>query len=129
MASDVIEQAANAIKERLTELDDEKARLERALSSLRGDRRGPGRPRGSSRGSATGSGAAPRRSSRRRAKRGQREKQLLRSIKSNPNYKSADHAREIGIAPNQVYGLVAKMTESGKIRKSESGLLEPTSGS
>lgn len=129
LADDVIKQAANAIKERITEIDDERARLERALSSLRGDRRGPGRPRGSSNGSGVGSSAGSKRSGRRRAKRGQREKQLLRSINSNPNYKPADHAREIGIAPNQVYGLVAKMTESGKIRKTESGLLESISGS
>lgn len=116
--SDVIEKATDAIKERLAEIDQEKKRLESALSSLSGERRGPGRPRG------TSNGSRPKpRARRKRAKRGQRESQLTASIRANPNYKPADHAREIGISPNQIYGLVTKMTEAGTIKKSDDGKL------
>lgn len=119
--SDVIEQAASAIQERLTEITKERRQLESALSSLKGERRGPGRPRGSS----NGKKPATRRR-RKRAKRGQREAQLTTSIQANPDFKPADHAREIGISPNQIYGLVTKMSEAGTVAKTDDGKLTLT---
>lgn len=50
-------------------------------------------------------------------------KQLLASIKAHPNYKQADHAREIGVKPNQVYGLVNKLSKDGRVKKSKDGKL------
>lgn len=121
--SDVIAKAADAITERLVELEEEKKRLERALASLTGESRRPGRPRGSAAGAPKPS---RRRRSRKRAKRGEREAQLTASIRSHPNYKPADHAREIGVSPNQVYGLIAKMTKAGAIAKGADGKLAIT---
>ena len=118
--TDVIEKAADVIKERLAELEEERKRLEKALSSLKGERRGPGRTRGPAGRSKSKAGA---RKSRKRAKRGEREAQLAASITANPNYKPADHAREIGVSPNQVYGLVTKMTKAGTVTKSKDGTL------
>lgn len=112
--SDVIDQAASAIKTRLAEIEDERKRLESALSSLKGERRGPGRPRGSG-------GGSRRRNGRKRAPRGERRRQLLTSIQANPNYKASDHAKEIGVSPNQIYGLTTKLVKDGEISKSSKG--------
>ena len=65
-SSNTVDEAAGLIRERIKELDAERAQLERALASLTGGRegrRGPGRPRGS--GSAK-LGAAPPAPARRR---------------------------------------------------------------
>lgn len=115
MAS-TIDTVTNAIKARLNEIEDERKRLERALASLNGGsgpsrRSQPTKPSGIRRGGQ-------------RAKRGEREAQLLASIQRNPNYKSADHAREMGVSSNQVYGLVTKMTKAGTISKNAKGILK-----
>ena len=61
MAEDknVLDEARALIEDRLKELDDERKRLERALSNLKGDRRGPGRPRGASAAAQVGLRQAP----------------------------------------------------------------------
>jgi hypothetical protein len=112
---DAIDKARSAIEDRLRELQDEEKRLKAALKHLV-DRNAPsqGRPRGSTNRRTT---------TRKRAPRGQRERQLLASIKGHPNYKQADHAKEIGIKPNQVYGLINKLNKDGKVKKSKDGTL------
>ena len=48
-SGNAVEEAANLLRDRITEIDSERARLERALASLtdgREGKRGPGRPRG-----------------------------------------------------------------------------------
>lgn len=105
--SETIDKARAAIEDRLRELKHEEKRLEDALKAL--------------------VGSAPKRdkakSSGKRAPRGQREKQLLSSIQKNPNYKAADHAKAIGVTPNQVYGLVSKLTKEKKVKKDKDGKL------
>ncbi|MBA2522086.1 MAG: hypothetical protein H0V25_02030, partial [Solirubrobacterales bacterium] len=44
--SNTLDKARRLIEERLKELNEERTRLERALTDLGGGRRGPGRPRG-----------------------------------------------------------------------------------
>jgi len=49
MATNVVDEARSLVEKRLTELEDEKKRLERALAELtdgQSGRRRPGRPRG-----------------------------------------------------------------------------------
>lgn len=111
---ETIDKARSVIEDRLHELQDEEKRLLAALKALGGKTKKPSRADGDSK-------KTQRR--RRRAKPGEREKQLLASIKAHPSYKQADHAKEIGISGNQVYGLVSKMTKAKQIKKAKDGTL------
>ena len=113
---EAIDRARSVIEDRLKDIRDEERRLEQALKHLIG--RDGAKPKV---GRAKRSTASSR--TRRRAPRGQREKQLIASIKKHPNYKQADHAREIGVKPNQVYGLVNKLSKDGKVNKAKDGKL------
>ena len=106
---DTIDKARHMIEERLSELEGEAKKLRDALAGLGQRDAKPSK--------------APAPQAKKRAKPGQREKQLLASIKAHPDYKQADHAREIGVKPSQVYGLVTKLSKDGKIRKSKEGKL------
>ena len=113
---EAIDKARSVIEDRLKDIRDEERQLEQALKHLVG--RDGAKPT-----SRRAKSSATRARTRKRAPRGQREKQLLASIKAHPNYKQADHAREIGVKPNQIYGLVTKLSKDGKIKKSEEGKL------
>ena len=80
MADDpnVLDKARSLIEGRLKELEDEKRRLEKALSNLKGERRGPGRPRGSR--SASGSSGGRRR----RRRGGTRADHALKGSRPSP---------------------------------------------
>jgi sugar-specific transcriptional regulator TrmB len=118
MADDtnVLDKARGLIEERLKELDDERKRLERALSNLKGERRGPGRPRGSS--------SAPRSSSgkrRRRRRGGTRADHALKAVKENPGITASQIAEKMKIKPNYVYRVMSDLTEDGKVTKDGRG--------
>ena len=113
---EAIDKARSVIEDRLKDLREEERRLEQALKHLVG--RDGAKPKTERAKSST-----TRSRTRKRAPRGQREKQLLASIKAHPNYKQSDHAREIGVKPNQVYGLVNKLSKDGKVKKSKDGKL------
>jgi hypothetical protein len=117
-ASPVLDQARNLIEERLKELDDERKRLERALSDLKGTRRGPGRPRGSSSGSGSrrsaGSGSGKR---RRRRRGGTRADQALKHVTENPGIRASEIASKMNIKPNYVYRVMSELESDGKVEK------------
>jgi DNA invertase Pin-like site-specific DNA recombinase len=109
--SNTVDAAAALIRERLRELDAERAQLERALSSLTGGRqgrRGPGRPRGST-------AAAPRR--RRRRRGGTRSDQAVRLIEKNPGISASEIAKQMRIKPNYLYRVLGELQAEGKVRK------------
>src|SRR5262249_33192105 len=86
-SSDVLDEARVLIEQRIRELDEEKARLERTLAGLtdgKSGRRGPGRPRGSG-------SSAPRRGPQRRPKRAAPREQAAKTGAGEPG----DPAREI----------------------------------
>lgn len=112
--SEAIDKARTAIEDRLHEIRDEEKRLVNALKALGG--------RAKKTAHLDGGSKKPRRS-RKRAKPGEREKQLLASIKKHPDFKQAEHAKAMGVSSNQVYGLVNKMTKAGTIKKSKEGTL------
>ena len=114
---EAIDKARSVIEDRLKDIREEERRLEKALKHLVG--RDGAKPK--TRQART---SATRARTRKRAPRGQREKELLASIKAHPNYKQADHAKEIGISSNQVYGLVSKMTKAKQIKKNKDGTLK-----
>jgi DNA invertase Pin-like site-specific DNA recombinase len=112
MPSNTVDEAAALIRDRLKELDAERAHLERALASLTGGRegrRGPGRPRGS------GAAAAPRR--RRRRRGGTRADQAVKLIAASPGISASEIAKQMKIKPNYLYRVLAELEKEGRVRK------------
>jgi DNA invertase Pin-like site-specific DNA recombinase len=112
--SSAVDQAAALLKERITELEGELAKLQRALAGLtegREGRRGPGRPRGSR---STGT----RTRTRRRRRGGTRADQAVALIKANPGSSASEIARKMKIQPNYMYRVLGDLQKEGKIKKS-----------
>ena len=106
-----VDEAAKLIRDRLRELDSERAQLERALASLtsgREGKRGPGRPPGSR------ARAGGRRRGRRR---GTRADQAVRLVKANPGISASEIAKKMKIKPNYLYRVLGELEKDGKVRK------------
>ena len=112
-ASSTVDEAAGLLRDRIRELDDERARLERALASLtdgREGKRGPGRPRGSS--------SRPSDGKRRRGRKGgTRAEHALKVIAENPGASAGQIADKLGIKPNYMYRVLTELQADGKVRK------------
>jgi predicted Rossmann fold nucleotide-binding protein DprA/Smf involved in DNA uptake len=104
------------IEDRLRELEAEASRLRSALASLGGERPRSARPR--RRPPASG---RRRVGTRERASRGQREAEFLAALEKSPGAKVSAIAEEMGVAPNQVYGLARRLHKAGRIRKRRGG--------
>lgn len=120
--SNVLDEALDLVKKRLAELDEERKRLERALSELGGTvtRRGPGRPRGSGRGpgrppKAASTGAAPRK--RRRRRGGTRADQAVALVEKNPGISASEIAKTMKIKPNYLYRVLGELEKEGRVKK------------
>jgi hypothetical protein len=104
----VLEEARSLVERRLKELDDERARLERALADLTGGRVGrrrPGRPRGSS-------------TRRRRGRRGgTRADEAVKIVSANPGITASQIAAEMKIKPNYLYRVMAELQKEGRVSK------------
>ena len=113
-SSATVDEAASLIRERIKEIDSERAQLERALASLTGGRegrRGPGRPRGS----GPKSSANGRR--RRRRRGGTRADQAVKLIAENPGITASQIAEQMKIKPNYLYRVLAGLEQVGRVRK------------
>ena len=111
-SSSTVDEAAKLIRERIKELDTERAQLERALASLTGGRegrRGPGRPRSSNSAKPT-----PR---RRRRRGGTRADQAVKLITDNPGISASEVATRMKIKPNYLYRVLGELEQEGKVRK------------
>jgi|SRR6478609_2385864 len=133
--SNVLDEALGLVKKRLAELDEERARLERALAELGGTvtrrpgrppgtgKRGPGRPRktaaaptpASDSTSTSTSTAAPRR--RRRRRGGTRADQAVNLVKQNPGISASEIAKQMKIKPNYLYRVLGEMEKEGRVTK------------
>jgi hypothetical protein len=113
--TDKLEDARKLLNDRIAELDAEREQLTKALERLQ-DVGGstPSRSRRRSSGSATRRRSG---SGRKRAPRGEREKQLLVSLKSHPDRRVSDHAREIGVRPQQLYPILNRLIKEDKVEK------------
>jgi sugar-specific transcriptional regulator TrmB len=110
--SSAVDQAAAVLKDRISELEGELAKLQRALSNLtegREGRRGPGRPRGSR------SAATP---ARRRRRGRTRADQAVRLVKANPGITASEIARKMKIQPNYMYRVLGDLQKQGRVKKS-----------
>jgi len=108
-----VEQAASLLKNRISELEREIGRLQRALSNLtdgRQGRRGPGRPRGAAAASTT---------TRRRRRRGStRADQAVKIISENPGITASEIAKQMRIKPNYLYRVLGDLQKEGRVKKS-----------
>ena len=107
-----VEQAASLLKDRISELEKELGRLQRALSNLtdgRQGRRGPGRPRGA---------AASTTTRRRRRRGGTRADQAVKIISANPGITASEIAKQMRIKPNYLYRVLGDLQKEGRVKKS-----------
>jgi DNA invertase Pin-like site-specific DNA recombinase len=112
--ANALDEAASLLRNRIRELDNERKKLERALSNLTGGRlgrRGPGRPPKSASASAS---AAPRR----RRRRGTRADEAVRLIKQNPGISASEVAKKMKIKPNYLYRVLGDLQKEGRVKKS-----------
>lgn len=110
----VLDEARDLVKKRLAELDDERKRLERALTELGGKAsarsgRGPGRPPGS------GSKAGTRK--RRRRRSGTRADEAVGLVESSPGITASDIAKTMKIKPNYLYRVLGDLEKEGRVKK------------
>jgi hypothetical protein len=109
--SNVLNEAKALVQKRLQELDQERARLERALADLTGERSGrrrPGRPRGS------GGGRRSRRG-------GTRADQAVKIVNSNPGIGASEIAKRLKIKPNYLYRVMGDLQKEGRVSKKGRG--------
>lgn len=112
----VLDEARDLVQKRLAELDDERKRLERALSELGGKAtarvgRRPGRPKGSGKAAKDG---APR---RRRRRSGTRADQAVALIAENPGITASEIAKTMKIKPNYLYRVLGDLEKEGRVTK------------
>jgi sugar-specific transcriptional regulator TrmB len=120
--SKVLDEARDLVTKRLAELDEERKRLERALSELGGKAkkagrkkagRRPGRPRGSSK----ASGTAKKGTRRRKRRGGTRADQAVNLIKQNPGITASEIAKSMKIKPNYLYRVLSDLEKQKRVKK------------
>ena len=124
--SKVLNDARDLVKRRLAELDDERKRLERALSDLGGKKAGrrpgrrPGRPRGSStkKTKKTKKTSRTKKPARRRSRRGgTRADQAVALIRNKPGITASEIAKTMKIKPNYLYRVLSDLEKEKKVKK------------
>lgn len=107
--TDVLAEARGLVSSRLSELDDERKRLERALAELSGTpkKRSPGRPR-----KAT-TEATPRR----RRRGGTRADQAVKLVEGEPGISASKIAKAMKIKPNYLYRVLGDLEKDGRVKK------------
>jgi sugar-specific transcriptional regulator TrmB len=113
--TNALDEARDLVMKRLAELDDERKRLERALTELGGKvigRRGPGRPKGS-----TSKTAAKGTKRRRRRRGGTRADQAVNLIKQKPGITASEIAKSMKIKPNYLYRVLGDLEKEGRVKK------------
>jgi hypothetical protein len=110
-SSNVLKEARTLVEKRLHELDQERARLERALADLTGGRIGrrrPGRPAGS-------------RGGGRKRRGGTRSAQAVKIVNSNPGITASEIAKRLKIKPNYLYRVMGDLQKEGQVSKKGRG--------
>jgi hypothetical protein len=122
--TNVLDEARDLVVKRLAELDEERTRLERALTELGGGgkttaRRAPGRPRGSKSKSSTTSttAAATPQKKRRKRRGGTRADQAVGLIEGAPGISASDVAKQMKIKPNYLYRVLGDLEKEGRVKK------------
>ena len=119
MASTPIDQAASLLREQIRTLDEERQKLEQALSALTGASNGARTTRRSTRGPTRGARRSSR--GRKRAPRGRRQAQVITYLEANPGAGPSQIAKAIGTSPNNVHAALRKGRGDKMIRKQRGG--------
>jgi len=118
----VLDEARDLVTKRLAELDEERERLERALSELGGKAKKGGRRKGR-RGRPKGSGAKKVKggttTTRRRRRRsgGTRANQAVKLVEKNPGISASEIAKKMKIKPNYLYRVLGELEKEGRVKK------------
>lgn len=109
-----LDEARELVKKRLSELDEERKRLERALAELGGKVTGrpgrrPGRPKGSR------AKKAP--ATRRRRRKGTRADQAVKLVEGKPGISASEIAKTMKIKPNYLYRVLGDLEKEGRVKK------------
>ncbi len=121
--SRVLDEARDLVTKRLAELDDERKRLERALTELGGKAarkagRRPGRRPGRPKGSTSKKSTTAKKGTRRRKRRGgTRADQAVALIKQNPGITASDIAKSMKIKPNYLYRVLSDLEKQKRVKK------------
>jgi DNA invertase Pin-like site-specific DNA recombinase len=111
----VLDEARDLVLKRLAELDEERKRLERALSELGGKAiarttgRRPGRPKGSGRKASGGK--------KRRRRGGTRADQAVKLVEGKPGISASEIAKSMKIKPNYLYRVLGDLEKEGRVKK------------
>jgi DNA invertase Pin-like site-specific DNA recombinase len=113
-ATDVLDEARQLITKRLAEIEEEKKRLEGAVSELGASRpRQRGRPPGRKAGATTKAG--PPKTHKRRG--GGRADQAVKEIEKKPGIGAAEIAKRMKIKPNYLYRVLGDLEKEGRVKK------------
>jgi DNA invertase Pin-like site-specific DNA recombinase len=119
--SKVLDDARELVKKRLAELEEERRRLEQALSQLGGKKAGrrPGRPRGTATKTRkkTRKRATRKTTVRRRRRGGTRADQAVDLIKNKPGITASEIAKSMKIKPNYLYRVLSDLEKQKKVKK------------
>jgi hypothetical protein len=105
-----IDDARDLIARQISEIDEEKKRLERVVEALAG-------PTGRKPRSAAAGPAIRRKVPRKRAKKGQRQEEVLDAILRQPGIKVSEIAKKIAAPPSQVHPIAAGLVKAETARK------------
>jgi predicted Rossmann fold nucleotide-binding protein DprA/Smf involved in DNA uptake len=120
-----IDRVKQSIRERLDELESERDQLMKALEALSGGSTASvGGRRGRPHGSKSNAG---RRAPGKRAPRGQRREQVIAALQGGEMGPSAI-ARQIGVNPTQISGLLRQLASEGVVAKNAGGKWELSGG-
>lgn len=112
----VLDEARDLVMKRLSELDDERKRLEHALAELGGKVTGRGRRRAGRRAGrprAAGRKAAPTR----RRRKGTRADQAVKLVDSKPGISASEIAKSMKIKPNYLYRVLGDLEKEKRVKK------------
>jgi hypothetical protein len=117
--------ARKMIVEAIADIDEERARLERALAELGGNKvapRSPARRRGPKPG-AKGDGRSGAPTKRRKRRGGGRSAQAVKLIEKSPGITAAEIAKKMKIQPNYLYRVLSDLAKEGRVKKEGRGYL------
>lgn len=112
MATTLVEEFTNKAEARIKELRplvDEMNELEAQVAALRGASNG-----GSKRKSSGSTG-------NRRGRQGKRAEEVVAVIKENPGIQVSEISRKVGVKPNYLYRVTAKLAEQGAVVREGKG--------
>ncbi len=115
--SKVLDEARDLVIKRLAELDDERKRLERALTELGGRAKRAGRRPGRPRGSTKKSTGAKKGTAGRKRRGGTRADQAVKLIQENPGITASEIAKSMKIKPNYLYRVLSDLEKQKKVKK------------